>query len=60
MVMIYNDLSVLMYLLIQSATSGIYKAIGDKARSVPGQIYSDNKFLSKLETGHYAYPFVRE
>ena len=42
----------------QSATSGIYKAIGDKARSSPDQIFTDNKFMSKLATGHYAYTFV--
>ena len=48
-----------MYISIQAATSGIYKAIGDKARSKPGQILVDPfKLNAKLVTGHYAYPFV--
>ena len=44
---------------LQAATSGIYKAIGDKARCKPGQILVDPfKLNAKLVTGHYAYPFV--
>ena len=43
---------------IQSATSGIYKVIGDKARSAPDLIFTDTKFMSKLTTGRYAYHYV--
>ena len=46
-------------LLIQAATSGVYKAVGDKARSRPGQIVTDmNIVIEKLLTGHYAFPHV--
>ena len=45
--------------IIQSATSGIYKKIGDKARSAPDQIFAEpNKLIAKLATGHYGFPFV--
>ncbi len=46
---------------VQKATSGVYKVLGDQARRHPDRIVGDPFTLSaKLETGRYAYPFVRE
>ncbi|XP_046454085.1 ionotropic receptor 93a-like isoform X2 [Daphnia pulex] len=45
---------------ILKATSGVYKVLGDQARLHPDQILGDPFTLaSKLETGRYAYPFLR-
>ena len=44
---------------IQKGTSGVYKALGDKARANPQQIVGDPfKFTTMMETGRYAYPMV--
>ena len=46
---------------VQKATSGVYKVLGDQARRNPDQIVGDPfKLSAKLETGRYAFPFVRE
>ncbi|KAI9556275.1 hypothetical protein GHT06_018849 [Daphnia sinensis] len=51
---------VLMGEQILKATSGIYKILGDKVRPHPNQILGDPfKVNAMLETGKYAYPFVR-
>jgi hypothetical protein len=43
----------------QEATSGVYKVLGDQARRHPDRIVNDPfKLSAKLETGHFAYPFV--
>jgi hypothetical protein len=45
--------------LVQKATTGVYKVLGDKARLHPDQIVGDPfKLAAKLETGRYAFPFV--
>jgi hypothetical protein len=39
----------------------VYKVLGDQARRNPDQIVGDPfKLSAKLETGRYAFPFVRE
>lgn len=44
---------------MQRATSGIYKVLGDQARSNPKQIVGDHvKLNAMMETGRYAYPMV--
>nr|CAH0101184.1 unnamed protein product [Daphnia galeata] len=44
---------------ILEATSGIYKVLADQARSHPDRIVNDPfKLSAKLETGHFAYPFM--
>jgi hypothetical protein len=43
----------------QEATSGVFKVLGDQARSHPDRIVNDPfKLAAKLETGEFAYPFV--
>lgn len=45
----------------QQATSGVYKAVADKARKFPDHVLGDPfKLNVMLETGHYAYPFVSD
>ncbi|XP_032796243.2 glutamate [NMDA] receptor subunit 1 [Daphnia magna] len=46
---------------ILKATSGIYKVLGDQARSNPDEQIVGDAFTvsSKLETGRYAFPFVQ-
>ncbi len=47
------------YIVIQKAKSGIYKLIGDRARSKPNQIFNEPFQLNAaLATGRYAFPFV--
>ncbi|XP_057378577.1 probable glutamate receptor [Daphnia carinata] len=42
------------------ATSGVFKTLGDQARRNPGNIVGDAfKVTEKLETGHYAFPFIQ-
>ncbi|XP_045036265.1 glutamate receptor ionotropic, kainate 3 isoform X2 [Daphnia magna] len=44
---------------ILKATSGVYKILGDQARSNPGHILGDPlKLNAMLENGRYAYPFL--
>jgi hypothetical protein len=48
-------------ILIQKATSGVYKVLGDQARLHPDQIFGDPFTLAaKVEIGRYANPFVSE
>ncbi|KAK4012732.1 hypothetical protein OUZ56_024968 [Daphnia magna] len=45
---------------ILQATSGVFKVLGDRARQNPENIVGDVfKVTEKLETGHYAFPFVQ-
>ncbi|KAI9553478.1 hypothetical protein GHT06_021388 [Daphnia sinensis] len=43
------------------ATSGVFKGLADKARLIPGNILGDAvvKVTEKLETGRYAFPFIK-
>ncbi|KAI9553418.1 hypothetical protein GHT06_021322 [Daphnia sinensis] len=42
------------------ATSGVFKVFADKARLIPGNIVGDAvKVTEKLETGRYAFPFIK-
>nr|CAH0107515.1 unnamed protein product [Daphnia galeata] len=44
---------------ILEATSGVFKVLGDQARSHPDRIVNDPfKLAAKLETGEFAYPFM--
>ncbi len=54
-----QNLADLLSIYNQQAKSGIYKVLGDQVRSEPDRIFSDPfKLQAKLETGHFAYPFV--
>lgn len=45
---------------ILQATSGVFKVLGDKARLNPGNLVGDPfKVAEKLETGRYAFPFIK-
>ncbi|XP_046454942.1 glutamate receptor 3-like [Daphnia pulex] len=44
---------------ILQATSGIFKVLGDQVRSKPDRLFTDPfKIAAKLETGHFAFPYV--
>ena len=44
----------------QSANSGIFKTLGDQVRQHPDRILSTaSETVQKLETGRYAFPYVR-
>ena len=44
----------------QSANSGIFKTLGDQVRQHPDRILSTaSETIQKLETGRYAFPYVR-
>nr|CAH0101189.1 unnamed protein product [Daphnia galeata] len=56
-IVIRSDISTGVQIL--QAKSGIYKVLGDQVRSEPDRIFSDPfKLQAKLETGHFAYPFL--
>ncbi|XP_045035563.1 glutamate [NMDA] receptor subunit 1 isoform X3 [Daphnia magna] len=45
---------------ILQATSGVFKVLGDRARQNPENIVGDVfKVSEKLETGRYAFPFIK-
>jgi hypothetical protein len=51
---------VFQFKIVQKATNGVYKVLGDRARQNPNQILGDPfKLNTMLETGKYAYPFVK-